>query len=104
MEGRALSSDMLCRNSEEPECSGGCYPTQAPGGILLLKAENCHGASRVWRGFCHPDTNFIEQYACRGTSLIGAANLSPVTKLAMGTGAVSRYKFLQSCQGSRSES
>ena len=31
MEGRALSSDILCRNSEEPECSGGCYPTQAPG-------------------------------------------------------------------------
>jgi hypothetical protein len=31
MEGRALSSDMLCRNSEEPECGGGCYPTRAPG-------------------------------------------------------------------------
>ena len=33
-----------------------------------------------------------EHYACRGTSLIGAANLSPVTKLVTGTGAVSRYK------------
>jgi len=31
-------------------------------------------------------------YACRGTSLIGAANLSPVTKLVAGTGAVSRYR------------
>jgi hypothetical protein len=31
-----------------------------------------------------------ELYACRGTSLIGAANLSPVTKLAAGTGTVSR--------------
>ncbi len=30
---------------------------------------------------------------CRGTSLIGAANLSPVTKLVEGTGAVSRYKL-----------
>jgi hypothetical protein len=30
MEGRALSSDILCRNSEEPECGGGCYPTKAP--------------------------------------------------------------------------
>jgi hypothetical protein len=28
---------------------------------------------------------------CRGTRLIGAANLSPVTKLITGTGAVSRY-------------
>ena len=39
-----------------------------------------------------PGTIFIEHYACRGTSLIGAANLSPVTKLVAGTGAVSRYK------------
>ena len=41
-------------------------------------------------------TNFIEHYACRGTSLIGAANLSPVTKLVAGTGAVSRYKLSRS--------
>ena len=34
--------------------------------------------------------------ACRGTSLIGAANLSPVTKLVAGTGAVSRYKLSRS--------
>ena len=30
---------------------------------------------------------------CRDTSLIGAVNLSPVTKLVAGTGAVSRYKL-----------
>ena len=29
---------------------------------------------------------FCELYACRGTSLIGVANLSPVTKLVAGTG------------------
>jgi hypothetical protein len=40
----------------------------------------------------HPGTKFCEYYACRGTSMIGAANLSPVTKLVAGTGAVSRYK------------
>jgi hypothetical protein len=34
----------------------------------------------------------MEHYACRGTSLIGAANLSPVTNLDAGTGAVSRYR------------
>ncbi len=31
-------------------------------------------------------------YECRGTSLIGAANLSPVTNLVEGTNAVSQYK------------
>jgi hypothetical protein len=36
---------------------------------------------------------FCELYACRGTRLIGAANLSPVTNLVAGTGAVSRYKL-----------
>jgi len=58
--------------------------------------ESCHGARRVWRTFCRHGTNFIEHYACRGTSLIGTANLSPVTKLVVGTGAVSRYKLSRS--------
>ena len=40
--------------------------------------------------------NFYEHYECRGTSLIGAANLSPVTNLVAGTGAVSRYKLSRS--------
>jgi len=58
--------------------------------------ESCHDARRVWRTFCRPGTNFIEHYECRGTSLIGAVNLSPVTKLVAGTGAVSRYKLSRS--------
>ena len=41
-------------------------------------------------------TNFIEHYACRGTSLIGATSLSPVTNLVAGTGAVSRYNLSRS--------
>jgi hypothetical protein len=41
--------------------------------------------------FCRHGTNFNELYECRGTSLIGAANLSPVTNLVGCTGAVSRY-------------
>jgi len=48
------------------------------------------GMNEAWRTFCRHGTNFIEHYECRGTSLIGAANLSPVTKLVAGTGAVSR--------------
>jgi hypothetical protein len=46
--------------------------------------------------FCNPGTNFIEHYACHGTSLIGAAKLSPVTNLVVGTGAVSRYNLSRS--------
>ena len=41
-------------------------------------------------------TNFIEHYACRGTSLIEAAKLSQVTRLVAGTGAVSRPKLSRS--------
>ena len=70
-----------------------CYPTLAPGRVQVLQPESCHGARRVWGTFCRHGTNFIEQYACRGTMFIGAANLSPVTKLVAGTCAVSRYKL-----------
>jgi len=67
-----------------------CYPTQAPGRVLVLKPRNCHGARRVWRTFCRHGTKFIACWRDRGTILIGAANLSPVTKLVACTGAVSR--------------
>ena len=52
--------------------------------------------NKPWRTFCRPGTELVEHYACRGTSLIGAANLSPVTKLVAGTGAVSQYKLSRS--------
>ncbi len=73
-----------------------CYPTTAPGRVPVLQPESCHGARRVWRTFCRPGTNFYEHYACRGTSLVGAANLSPDTNLVAGTGAVSRYNLSRS--------
>src|SRR4030065_1443170 len=83
-----------------PAIWGGCVPRRsiragswypAPAG-----PESCHGARRVWRTFCLHGTSFVEHYACRGTSLIGSANLSPVTKLLAGTGAVSRYNLSRS--------
>jgi len=80
-----------------------CYPTQAPGTPRTRGwypeysgPQNCHGARGVWRTFCRPGTNYIEHYACRGTSMIGAANLSSVTILVAGTGAVSRYNLSRS--------
>jgi len=52
--------------------------------------------------FCRHGTNFISFWRGRGTILIGAANLSPITNLVAGTGAVSRYKAKskpENCQG-----
>jgi hypothetical protein len=71
-------------------------PTTAPLQICPGRLESCHGARRVWRGFWHPGTNFYEYYACRGTSMIRATNLSPIRKLVAGTCAVSRYKLSRS--------
>jgi len=58
--------------------------------------QNCHGARRVWRTFCRHCTNFIEHYACRGTSLIGAGKLSRYRIFIGSTGAVSRYNLSRS--------
>jgi hypothetical protein len=46
MEDRALSSDMICRNSEEPECGDVCYQTQAPGTRQLA---GWYFSSASWR-------------------------------------------------------
>jgi hypothetical protein len=43
--------------------------------------------------FCCHGTNFIAYWRDRGTSLIGAENLSPVAMLVVGTSAVSRDKL-----------
>jgi len=80
-----------------PAIWGGCVTRRSiRAESWYFSQKNCHGARRVWRTFCRHGTNFIEHYECRGTSLIGAANLSPVTKLVAGTGAVSRYKLSRS--------
>ena len=86
-----LCYPILPRPKRRGQASG-----QGPGISPEARPESCHGARRVWRTFCSLSTNFIEHYACRGTRLIGAANLSPVTKLVAGTGAVSRYKLSRS--------
>ncbi len=46
--------------------------------------------------FCSPGTKFIKSWRDPGTSLIGTASLSPVTKVGEGTGVVSRYNFSRS--------
>jgi hypothetical protein len=56
----------------------------------------CWRLQAPWRTFCRHGTNFIEYYACRGTSLIGAVKLSRYRMFVRGTGAVSRYKLSRS--------
>jgi len=69
-------------------------PDAASGHVLCSLAD--FALRSVFFSRRRPGTIFIEHYACRGTSLNGAANLSPVTKLVAGTGAVSRYKLSRS--------
>ena len=52
----------------------------------------CHGARRVWRGFCNPGTMNFRIRRGRGTMLIGASKQSRYRSFIKGTCAVSRYK------------
>jgi hypothetical protein len=81
-------------NANGPAIWGGCvtrrkhrveswYSSQKAVTVQALPAGRQGGYGAC---FCRPGANFIEHYVCRGTSLIGAANLSPVTKLVAGTG------------------
>jgi hypothetical protein len=67
-----------------PDASTGRDP-----GTLAEKLSRC---KEGMAHFLPSRYKFCEVYECRGTMLIGAANLSLVTNLVAGTGAVSRYK------------
>ena len=77
-----------------------CYPTQHPGRVLVSRLRRDQKAVTVQGGygtcFCRHGTNFIEHYACRSTSLVGASKLSRYRIFVGGTGAVSRYKLSRS--------
>jgi len=82
-----------------PAIKGGCVAERMKAGAVLANRGRVPvpaGMNEAWRTFCRHGTNFIEHFECRGTSLNGAANLSPVTNLVAGTGAVSRYKLSRS--------
>ena len=76
-----------------------CYPTTASGqgpGTLARKLSRCkEGMARV---FASPGTNFIEHYACRGTSLIEAGKLSRLQNVCWGHW---RSVAVQVCLGAR---
>jgi hypothetical protein len=71
-----------------PDASTGQSP-----GTLARKLSRC---KEGMAHFLQSRYKFCGLYECCGTSLIGATNLSPVTKLVAGTSAVSRYKLYRS--------
>ena len=76
------------------------YPTQHPGRVLVPRASGATKLSRCKEGLARVFAVQV-QVLMSITSvavqiLIGATNLSPVTNLFGGTGAVSRYKLSRS--------
>jgi hypothetical protein len=73
-----------------------CYPTRAPSGSRYFSQKTVSVQGGYGALFASHGTNFIEHYACRGTSLNGAGKLSRYRILVGGTCAVSRYKLSRS--------
>ena len=71
-------------------------PTTAPGRVLVPRGSGATKLSRCKEGLARVFAVMVQILLSSGAvavqSLIGAAYLSPVTKLVAGTGAVSRYK------------
>ena len=96
---------MLSKGQDEIRCKF-LLTARQYGEVVLPNAASGQGPgtlaaklSRCKEGMAHflPSRyKFCELCACRGTSLVGAANLSPGTKLVEGTGAVSRYNLSRS--------
>ena len=73
-----------------------CYPTKHRAGSWYFSQKAVTVQGGYGALFAVMVQILLSADACRGTSLIGAANLSPVTKLVAGTGAVSRYNLSRS--------
>ena len=87
----------VIRQSDGPAIWGGCVTRRehrAGSWYFSHKAVTVQGGYGTC--FCRHGTNLIVCWCDRGTSFIEAANLSPVTKLLAGTGAVSRYNLSRS--------
>ena len=74
-----------------------CYPTKPPDHLLIYFSQKSVTVQGGYGAlFASHGTNFIEHYACRGTSLIGAGKLSRYRIFVGGTCAVSRYNLSRS--------
>jgi hypothetical protein len=77
-----------------PAIWGGCVTRRhIRAGSWFFSQKAVTGQGGYGTCFCRHGTNLVEYWRDRGTSLIGAANLSPVTNLVAGTGAVSGYRL-----------
>jgi len=78
-----------------PAIWGGCV-TRRNSGQSRFPESGCNlslaGKGGYGTRFCRHGRNLIAYWRDRGTNYVEAANLSPVTNLVAGTGAVSRYK------------
>jgi hypothetical protein len=90
--GRPILARSICTNG--PAIWGGCVTRRKH------RVESWYFSQEVvtvpggyGTCFCRHGISFIAGWRDRGTIWIGATNLSPVTKLVAGTGAVSRYKL-----------
>ncbi len=55
------------------------------------RLRGCHGARRVWRGFCRPGTKFFEFSECRDAMPIGGREVVSVIR------NVGRWVLVQCC-------
>ena len=76
-----------------------CYPTQAPGRVLVSRASGARKLSRCKEGMAHflPSCcNFYCVLVRSRYKFDRSCEFIPVTKLVAGSGAVSRYKLSRS--------
>jgi len=55
-----------------------------PGTPPQAGPHNCHGARKVWRGFCRPGTSFVSYTSVAVQCRLGAGNKSRYTELDCG--------------------
>ena len=90
-------SDSTSLKPNGPAIKGGCVTRRrirAGSWYFSQKAVTVQGGYGAL--FAVQVQSFVEHYACRGTSLIGAGKLSRYRIFVRGTGAVSRYKLSRS--------
>jgi len=83
----------ICANG--PAIWGGCVTRRSiRAGTMNFRQKAVTVQGGYGTCFCRHGTNFIEHYACRGTSMIGASKLSRYRVFIGGTGPASGGKQL----------
>ena len=90
-------SNVLILKANGPAIKGGCVTRRkhrAASRYFSQKTVTVQGGYGAC--FCYHGTSFCGHYECRGTSFIGAGNLSRYRIFVGSTGAVSRYNLSRS--------